>query len=141
MKKITIFMLFAVMSITSFAKITIKISEPIRFKHVNISGMSRDIIVGEGTLEVLAEDADVGKKLTFVFPEYGLMTNMKRWVKIKKYEMVNKKFEVVKRNDVVKFYAVLDRRNLDKGENPDVIEGEYIGYVPIIVRQFSKKIE
>lgn len=143
MKKIGILLILLLGSISSYGEITLKIVEPIRFKHVNTRAIGEDKIAGEGTIEIHAEEGDIGKKLTFKFPEFGLMTNMKRWVKIEKYIMEDKdkNFEIVKQNDVVKFYAILNRRNLDKGELAEAIEGEYVSYVPIVVRQFGKVIE
>lgn len=145
MKKLLILMFLAV-SITSFSQITIEIKEPIRFKkaeHINVTGLNSDEVAGMGTLLVTADDPehDIGKKLTLVFPEYGLMTNMKRWIRIKKYDMANddKSFEIKKEHTEIRFYAVIDKTELTKGDLASVIEGEYISYVPIIVRQFSKK--
>lgn len=141
MKKIVLGIMFLVISIQGFGEIILKIQEPIRFTHVNTSRIDSDEISGRGRIEILADESDIGKKLVFIFPEYGLMTNKKRWIKIKKYDMEDKhkSFEIVKKNDVVDFYAILDRKNLDKNEAAEIIEGEYISYVPVIVRQFSKK--
>lgn len=140
MKRVVIGILFFAMSTFGYAKIILKIQEPIRFTNVNLSNTNTDEISGMGRIEILAEEEDIGKKLTFIFPEYGLMTNKKRWVKIKKYDMEekHKNFEIVKKNDVVDFYAILNKKNLDKNEVAEDIEGEYISYVPIVVRQFSK---
>lgn len=143
MKKIWVLLIFLIAGISSYSEITLKIVEPIRFKHINTRTIGEDKIAGEGTIEIHAEEEDIGKKLTFKFPEFGLMTNMKRWIKIEKYIMEDKdkNFEIVKENDVIKFYAILNRRNLDKGELAEVIEGEYVSYVPIVVRQFGKVME
>lgn len=144
MKKLLI-PVFLAMSIMAFGEITIKIKEPIRFRnaeHLNVTGLNSDEVAGMGTLVVEAEDSDIGKKLTLVFPEYGLMTNMKRWIKIKKYDMANedKNFVITNAHSEIRFYAVIDKRELTKGDLAQVIEGEYISYVPIIVRQFSKAL-
>ncbi|MGL5316307.1 MAG: hypothetical protein ACRC92_23835, partial [Peptostreptococcaceae bacterium] len=37
----------------------------------------------------------------------------------------------------VKFYAILDRRELDRGESIEVIEGEYVGQLPIVMGVYS----
>ncbi|MGL4788600.1 MAG: hypothetical protein ACRCWZ_02455, partial [Cetobacterium sp.] len=39
--------------------------------------------------------------------------------------------------ELIKFYAILDRRELDKGEKIEVIEGEYVGQLPIVMGVYS----
>lgn len=40
----------------------------------------------------------------------------------------------------MRIYAVLNKRDIDNGEEAEIIEGEYIGYVPIIVSQYGRLI-
>lgn len=143
MKKI--FSLFFLINILTMAEISMKIYEPIRFKNVNTRGIASDTIIGEGTLEITTDNEvdDYGKKLVFNFPKSGLITNKKRWLKIEKYLMdkEEKDYEIKYKRALIKFYAIIDRNELTKGGlKAEEIEGEYIGYVPIIVSQYGKLI-
>ena len=144
MKKL-ILLLMIVINSFSFAKINIKIFEPIRFNDVITNTINKDEIIGEGILEIYTDDLemDLGKKLKFYFPKKGLMTNRKKWVKIREYRLEKKSndFIVTKEREQVKITAVLNKRDIDNGEEAEIIQGEYIGYVPIIVSQYSKIIE
>lgn len=130
------------LSIPSFAKIEVSIFEPIRFKYFNTRDLGSDKIVGEGIIQIFTDnkEEDIGKKLVFDFPKSGLLTNRKKWVKIEKYhlELPDKEMIITQETEHIKFYAILDKRDIDKGEEADIIEGNYIGYVPIIVSQYSK---
>ncbi|MGL5279355.1 MAG: hypothetical protein ACRC8M_09865, partial [Cetobacterium sp.] len=89
---------------------------------------------------IRAEKSDFGKKITFDFPKSGLMTNRKKWVKVEKYGMEIPEKEIILSQEVehIKFYALLDKRDIDKGEEAKIIEGEYTGYAPIIISEYSK---
>ncbi|MGL5208354.1 hypothetical protein [Cetobacterium sp.] len=142
MKKILILLTMCVVYSFSFSEIKIKIFEPIRFKDVNTRAFG-DLIVGEGTLEISTDklEDDLNKKLIFKFPETGLMTNKKRWLKIEKYMMEDsdKEFKITQEKKHVKIYAILRRSTLnDKGIEAEKLEGEYVGAVPIIIEQYSK---
>ncbi len=141
-KKISV--LFLMISTFSFSEIDIKIYKPIRFQEVNTNGIIDDYIVGEGTLEISTDtEEDFGKKLIFNFPETGLMTNRKRWLKIDKYTMEEseKEYVVQYKKKLIKFYAFVKKKNvLEMGLNTDIIEGEYVGYVPLIVGEYGKII-
>ncbi|MGL5612016.1 MAG: hypothetical protein ACRCX7_13715, partial [Cetobacterium sp.] len=53
--------------------------------------------------------------------------------------MDRKQNEIILENEreLVKFYAILDRRELDKGESIEVIEGEYAGELPVIMGVYT----
>lgn len=144
MKK-TLFALLSILSIPSFSEIKLKIHEPMRFENINTTSMS-DIIIGKGTIEVYTDELekDLGKKLTFKFPEKGLMTNKKRWLKIEKYMMEESEKNIIIENErrLINIYAVIDRATLNDGiTEAKFLEGEYVGYLPIIVSQYSNIIE
>lgn len=144
MKKIIVFGLF-ILGTLSYGEIKIKIHEPIRFKNVNTRAVG-DLIVGEGSLEIVTDklEEDFNKKLILKFPETGLMTNKKRWLKIEKYMMENseKEFKITQKKKIVKIYALLRRKTLnDKMIDAELLEGEYVGRVPIIIEQYGKPIE
>lgn len=144
MKKILFFILILKLSILSFAEIKIKINQPIRFKNINTKAYG-DLIIGQGSIEVFSTDFenDYGKKIKFKFPKEGLMTNKKRWLKVEKFKMEenDEEFEVLQEKKIVNFYAFIRRSSLNKNEKEaELIEGEYIGYTPIIVEQYGKPI-
>lgn len=143
MKKLILLCLFLMGSMT-YAELRLRIHEPIRFENVNTKAVG-DVVVGQGSIEVFSDDLenDRNKKFIFKFPKKGLMTNKKRWVEIDKYIMEDsdKEFKMTRDKKIVKIYAVIERRKLNSqfidGED---LQGEYIGYVPIIVEQYGKPI-
>lgn len=140
--KFIVFILLSILSIPSFSQIKLKIHEPMRFENINTTSMT-DIVVGKGMIEIYTDDLenDYGKKLTFKFPEKGLMTNKKRWLKIEKYMMEDSEKNIIIENErrLVSIYAIIDRTTLNNGVmDAKVLEGEYVGYLPIIVSQYSK---
>lgn len=141
MKKLIMFLFILIKSI-SFSEINIKIFEPIRFKEISTIGLGSDRVIGIGILEISTDnfEVDKDKKLKFNFPKKGLMTNRKKWIKIDEYrlETLNNDFIITKKIEQIKIFAILNKRDIDNGEEADVIEGDYIGYVPIIISQYSK---
>ncbi|MGL5725310.1 hypothetical protein [Cetobacterium sp.] len=140
MKIITLFT-FLVMAITSYSEVKLKIHEPMRFENINMTTLL-DTIVGKATIELSTDniEEDFGKKLTFKFPESGLMTNKKRWLKIEKYMMEESDKEIILENErrLINIYAIIDRKVINDGKmEANFIEGEYVGYLPIIVSQYS----
>lgn len=125
-----------------FSEIKVKIVEPMRFKNINTTHLDKNKVLGKGVIEVFTDnkEEDLGKKIVFEFPEYNLMTNRRKWLKVEKLGMESSKKEVIltKEREQFDFYAVLDRKDIAKGEVID-IEGEYIGYIPIVISQYQKK--
>lgn len=142
MKKIYILTLLTfVFTVKSYSDISLKIHEPIRFENVNTRGVG-DIIVGKGSIEVFTDNLEVdrNKKFIFKFPKKGLMTNKKRWLEIDEYRMEDseKTFRLTREKKIVKIYAIIERRKLnDQLISAEELEGEYIGYVPVIVEQYG----
>ena len=140
MKKYLLLLFLTIFSSSLFAKVEIKILEPLRFEYLNTRMLQAEKIAGYGVLEITAKKEDFGKKLVFDFPKSGLMTNRKKWIKVERYgmELLDKELIITQETEHIRFYAVLDKKDIDKGENAKIIEGEYIGYVPIIVSQYSQ---
>lgn len=144
MKKILLLSFFLIGSL-AYAELRLRIHEPIRFENVNTRAVG-DIVIGQGSIEIFSDDLenDRNKKFIFKFPKKGLMTNKKRWVEIDKYIMedADKEFKMTRDKKIVKIYAVIERKKLNSqfidGED---LQGEYIGYVPIIVEQYGKPSE
>ena len=144
MKKL-VFLIMIIISVQSFSEITLKIHEPIRFSNINTK-MIGDIIIGEGVIEIISDNLEIdrNKKFIFKFPKKGLMTNKKRWIEISEYLMEDsdKVFRVTREKKLVKIYAQIERRRLnDQLIKAEDLEGEYIGYVPIIVEQYGQPIK
>ena len=38
----------------------------------------------------------------------------------------------------MKIYAILDKKKIDSGEEPNNIEGEYIGVIPVVISQYGR---
>lgn len=143
MKKIVLFIFFSVGAI-SYSEVNIKIHEPMRFENINMSTIS-DAVVGKAVVEISTDDLenDYGKKLVFKFPESGLMTNKRRWLKIEKYMMEDSDKNIILENKrrLVNVYAIIDRKTINDGRmDAKILEGEYVGYFPLIVSQYSKII-
>lgn len=141
MKKLLLF--FLILSTTSFAEIKVRIVEPLKFRNINSTEIGPNQVLAISQVEVYtdAKDQDLGKRVVFKYPDYILMTNRKKWVKIKKIGMELKENEIILDRERVPiiFYAILDRRELDKGEDVKIIEGEYTGSFPINYSVYRKK--
>ncbi|MGL5459973.1 MAG: hypothetical protein ACRDBY_10195 [Cetobacterium sp.] len=143
LKKIMLFIFFLV-GLISYGEVSIKIHEPMRFENINMTTIS-DVVVGKAVVEVSTDDFenDYGKKLIFKFPESGLMTNKRRWLKIEKYMMEDSDKNIILENKrkLVNIYAIIDRKTINDGKiDAKILEGEYVGYLPLIVSQYSKII-
>lgn len=141
MKKIIIFFLFILAKLT-FSEIEIKIFEPIRFQSILTKEKNKNEVIGIGILEISTDNLkdDKNKKIKFYFPKKGLLTNRKKWIEIKKYylETKNNEFEILKKIEHVKVFAILERNEISKYDEVETIEGEYVGYIPIIISQYGK---
>lgn len=142
MKKLILIVLLFSIQVLTFSEIKVKIAEPMRFKSINTTHLEKGKVLGKGIIEVFTDNKkeDFGKKIMFEFPEYNLMTNRRKWLKVEKLGMESSKKEIIitKEREQFAFYAVLDRKDINKGEVID-IEGEYVGYIPIIVSQYKKR--
>ncbi len=136
MKKILWLMGMCIISSLTFGEVHIKIHEPIRFKDFNTRSLERDYLVGEGSFEIYTdkEEDDIGKKIVFRFPEIGYMTNKKNTIKVDKYSMATDENSMIisTKREIVKFYALVNRREIGKNKEPKIVEGEYVGYVPVV---------
>lgn len=134
--------LLIMLSHTALAEISVKINEPIRFKDVNTNSLGDDYILGEGSLEISTdnEKEDIGKKIVLTFPEEGILSNKKNNIHIKKYslETKDKSMIISTKKEIIKFFAIADRREIERNKDPQIIEGEYVGKVPIVLSLYKK---
>ena len=142
-KKLVILIL--ILSTTTFAKIMVKVYEPIRFKDINSSEIG-NIVTGEGIIEIFTDnfEEDFGKKVILKFPSDGLMTNSKKWLNVDKYmiDEGNREIDIIQERRRVKVYAILKKAQIDdKKYTAEQLEGEYVGYVPVIVEVYGRLIK
>lgn len=143
MKKLFLIIMICINTI-SLAEIKVKIYEPVRFKNINTKAYG-EVVVGQGAIEVYstAIEEDLGKKIKIRFPEQGLMTNQKRWLKVEKYKMAkaDEEFVIDREKRIVNFYAFIRRRELNKTDLDGArVEGEYLGYTPVLIEQYGKPL-
>ncbi|MGL5725720.1 hypothetical protein [Cetobacterium sp.] len=134
--------IFFLIKAIGYGEINIKIHEPMRFENINMTTIG-DTVVGKAIVEISTDDLenDYGKKLVFKFPESGLMTNKRRWLKIEKYMMEDSDKNIILENKrrLVNIYAIIDRKTINDGKlDAKILEGEYVGYLPLIVSQYSE---
>lgn len=145
MRKYGIMIAFLAICTLSLSEIKVKIVEPLRFRDINHTEVGPNKVVAVSHVEIYTTDKqkDIGKRIVFKFPEYVNMTNRKKWIKVEKVGMDRKENEIILENEreLVKFYAILDRRELDKGEEIEQIEGEYIGQLPIVMGVYDLEIK
>ena len=142
MKKFCYIIVYFILVTLAYAEIKIKIFEPIRFDDIVNETWGREISVETGIIEITSDnlEEDSGKKIVFTFPKKGVMTNRKKWIEIKEYQLENKDREVIINNKVqhIKLYALLNKKKIDNGEDPTIIEGDYIGFIPIVISQYGR---
>lgn len=140
MKKIMLCMLFLLSSALSYSEVKISIFENMKFENMNSTNL-RNSIVGKGTLEIQADEEDFGKVVELTFVDKSLMTNGKNSVVIRKINIEDryKKFVINSKITHIDFTAVLNQRRIRR-ENKDarVIEGDYVGGIPIMVSIYEK---
>lgn len=142
-KKFIIILL--ILSTSTFAKIIVKVNEPIRFKDINSSELG-NIVTGEGIVEIFTDnlEEDLGKKVILRFPTDGLMTNSKKWLIVDKYmiDEGDREIEIIQERRRVKIYAILKKTQIDdKSYTAEQLEGEYVGYAPIIVEVYGRLVK
>lgn len=141
-RKIIIILSMILSSVIMYGEVTVSIHEPIRFKEYNIRSISSSKLIGKGTLEIYTDNEmeDFGKKIIFKFPETGVMTNKKKLIKVDKYSLEDKTNEMIisKKRELVDFYAVVDKSQFKDYDKAEILDGEYVGRVPIILSLYKK---
>ncbi len=145
MKKIFTLILMFIITIFSYSEIKISIHEHMKFNDINTTNL-KDNIIGVGTLQIQADEEDFGKELEFVFIKKGMMTNRQNVIPVENFtidkreldDKRNNKMIIDSKTKLVKFYAVLDRRKISrKRMNDEMIEGEYVGAMPIMISIYA----
>lgn len=145
MKKFLVVILLNLVSIMAHAEIKISIYEHMKFRDINVTDL-KDSIIGEGVLQIQADEEDYGKELEFVFVKKGMMTNRQNIIPIDNFtidmtELDDKrtnKIIVDRKTRLIKFYATLDRRKISRKRLADeLVEGKYVGAMPIMVSIYA----
>lgn len=137
--------LYLLTSFTTLAKIRIS-AKPITFKEVRAqsSGNYKSRAVARGIVEIYSDnlEEDLGKLVSFEFPEYTYITNRKRWVKTDKIVFKKNEKDVIIDSETKKviFHVILDKKELSKEENRELIDGIYTGILPINYSIYSKEM-
>lgn len=138
-------LLFLILSNISYSKIDIKMTEPMVFKRLNTEVLGTKVLA-KGIIEVSTDnkEEDYGKLLKFLFPKVGFITNKKHWLKVEGFYIEKDKDEhiITKDREQINFYGVIDRKNIGKWDlAPEVVEGDYVGYIPINIVQYGKLLD
>lgn len=144
--KIKLFLIMIIsFSTMALGEINIKINEPIRFKDMNTRSLGSDYLCGQGSFEVYTdnEEEDLGKKISFKFPSYGYISNKKNVVKVEKYTLEDDEDSMIlsTKREIVKFYALVKKREINSWKEPEIIEGRYEGTVPVEIFVYKKVME
>ena len=136
---------FLMLSTLVLAKIDIKMVEPMIFKRLNTEVLGTKVLA-RGVIEISTDnkEEDFGKLLKFMFPKVGFITNKKHWLKVEGFYIEKDKDEhiILKEKEHINFYGIVDRKDIGKWDlAPEVIEGDYIGYIPINIAQYGKLLD
>lgn len=141
-KKVIIILNMLLSSVIMYGEVIVNIHEPIRFQEYNVRSISSSKLIGKGTLEIYTDNEleDVGKKIIFKFPNSGVMTNKKKWIKVDKYMLKEKNKEMIisKKRELVDFYAIVDKSQFNDYDKAEILDGEYVGNVPIILSLYKQ---
>lgn len=143
--KIFKILLFLIFSTLSVAKVEVKMVEPMVFKALNTEALGIKVLA-KGVIEISTDnkEEDYGKLLKFMFPKVGFLTNRKQWLKVEGFYIEKDKDEhiISKEKEHINFYGIIDRKNIGKWDSaPEIIEGYYVGYVPINIVQYGKLLD
>ena len=143
MKKL--FLIFFLLTFTVFGKIKIT-CKPIVFKEVRAqnNGVYKSKATARGVIEIYSDnmEEDFGKLVAFQVPTHTYITNKKRWIKTDKVVFKKNEQEVVMDSETKKiiFHVILDKKELSKEENRDLIDGVYAGTLPINYSIYEKEM-
>lgn len=143
MKKTFMFILFLLLTTFSFSEVKVSVFENMKFEKMNSRNL-RTSIVGKGILEIQADEEDFGKVIELTFVDKSLMTNGKNAVLIRKITVDDKykKFVLNSKITHIEFTAVLNQRRIkQENKDADIVEGEYVGGIPIMISIYDGKNE
>ena len=143
MKKLLL--IFFLLTFTVFGKIKIT-CKPIVFKEIRAqnNGVYKSKATARGVIEIYSDnmEEDFGKLLAFQVPTHTYITNKKRLKITDKVVFKKNEQEVVMDSETKKiiFHVILDKKELSKEENRDLIDGVYAGTLPINYSIYEKEM-
>ncbi len=138
-------LMFFLLTFTVYGKIKIT-CKPIVFKEVRAqnNGLYKSKATARGVIEIYSDniEEDFGKLVVFQPPSYTHITNKKRWVKTDKiiFQKNEQKAIIDSETKKIVFYVILDKKELSKEENSDLIDGIYTGNLPINYSIYEKEM-
>lgn len=138
--KLKLLIIFLIFTVVSYSKIEVRIFEHMKFNEINSTDL-KEAVVGKGILQIEAEEEDFGKIIEFTFVEKGIMTNGRNPIQVEKFNLADKKDEKIiidSKSKQVEFYAVIDKRKISRKQlEASMLEGKYIGAMPIMVKIYA----
>lgn len=138
-------LIFFLLTFTVYGKIKIT-CKPVVFKEVRAqnNGLYKSKATARGVIEIYSDNIkeDLGKLVVFQVPSHTYITNRKRWVKIDKIIFQKNEQETTIDSETKKivFHVILDKKELSKEENNDLIDGVYTGSLPINYSIYEKEM-
>lgn len=138
-------LIFFLLTFTVYGKIKIT-CKPVVFKEVRAqnNGLYKSKATARGVIEIYSDNIkeDLGKLVVFQVPSHTYITNKKRWVKTDKIIFQKNEQETIIDSETKKivFHVILDKKELSKEENSDLIDGVYTGNLPINYSIYEKEM-
>ncbi|WP_448820599.1 hypothetical protein [Cetobacterium sp.] len=138
-------LIFFLLTFTVYGKIKIT-CKPVIFKEVRAqnNGLYKSKATARGVIEIYSDNIkeDLGKLVVFQVPSHTYITNRKRWVKTDKIIFQKNEQETTIDSETKKivFHVILDKKELSKEENSDLIDGVYTGSLPINYSIYEKEM-
>lgn len=138
-------LIFFLLTFTVYGKIKIT-CKPVVFKEVRAqnNGLYKSKATARGVIEIYSDNIkeDLGKLVVFQAPTHTYITNKKRWIKTDKIIFQKNEQETTIDSETKKivFHVILDKKELSKEENSDLIDGVYTGNLPINYSIYEKEM-
>lgn len=138
-------LIFFLLTFTVYGKIKIT-CKPVVFKEVRAqnNGLYKSKATARGVIEIYSDNIkeDLGKLVVFQVPSHTYITNKKRWGKTDKiiFQKNEQETTIDSETKKVVFHVILDKKELSKEENSDLIDGIYTGNLPINYSIYEKEM-
>ncbi len=143
MKRLSIFVMFILISIIALGEIKVGVHKHMKFKQLNTRSIGQNI-VGEGVIEITADEEDFGKVVELTFLKDGMMTNGKNIIPVENFSVEERfeKFIIKSKTILIRCFATVDKRKIDKRKiEPEMLEGDYKGAMPLMIAVHEKEEE
>lgn len=143
MKKISLIIIFILISTFTFGEIKVGVHKHMKFRQLNTRSMGQNI-VGEGVIEITADEEDFGKVIELTFLKEGMMTNGRNVIPVENFSVEERfeKFVIKSKTTLIRCFATLDKRKIGKRRiAPEMLEGDYRGAMPVMIAVYGKEVE